>query len=47
MIIVLVEITKRFSWRCYLWMIKGKGIVIGLSILPVKLIGGEMTGFLE
>jgi hypothetical protein len=47
MIIVLVKITKRFSWRCYLWMIKGNGIMIGLSILPVKLIGGEMTGFLE
>jgi hypothetical protein len=28
-------------------MIKGNGIMIGLSILPVKLIGGEMTGFLE
>jgi hypothetical protein len=47
MITVLVEIRKIFSWRCYLWMTQGKGIVIGLSILSVKVISGEMTGFLE
>jgi hypothetical protein len=47
MIIMLVEIRKRFSWRCYLWMNQGKGIVIGLSIFSVKVISGEMTGFLE
>jgi hypothetical protein len=28
-------------------MTQDKGIVIGLSILPVKVISGEMTGFLE
>jgi hypothetical protein len=44
---VLVEIRKRFSWRYYLWMAQGKGIVIGLSILPVKVISGEITEFLE
>jgi hypothetical protein len=32
MIIVLVEIRKRFSWRSRLWMAQGKGIMIGLSI---------------
>jgi hypothetical protein len=47
MIIVLVKMRKTFSWRCYLWMTQDKGIVIGLSILPVKVISGEMTGFLE
>jgi hypothetical protein len=30
------------------WQIaQGKGIYIGLSILPVKVISGEMIGFLE
>jgi hypothetical protein len=47
MIIVLVEIRKIFSWRCCLWMTQGKGIVIGLSILPVKVISGEMTELLD
>jgi hypothetical protein len=47
MIIGLVEIRKRFSWRYCLWMAQGKGIVVGLSILLVKVISGEMTGFLE
>jgi hypothetical protein len=47
MIIVLVEIRKIFSWRYCLWMAQGKGIMIGLSILPVKVISGEITGFLE
>jgi hypothetical protein len=47
MIIVLVEIRKRFSWRYCLWIAQGKGIVIGLSILPVRVISGEMIGFLE
>jgi hypothetical protein len=47
MIIVLVEIKKRFSWRYCVWMAQGKGIVIELSILPVKVISGEMTVFLE
>jgi hypothetical protein len=28
-------------------MTQGKGIVIGLSILPVKVISGEMTGILK
>jgi hypothetical protein len=45
MIIVLVEIRKIFFWSCYLWMTQDKGIVIGFSILPVKVISGEMTGF--
>jgi hypothetical protein len=47
MIIVLVEIRKIFSWRYCIWMAQGKGIVIELSILPVKVISGEMTEFLE
>jgi hypothetical protein len=47
MIIVLVEIRTKFSRRCRLWMAQGKGILIGLSILLVKVINGEMTGFLE
>jgi hypothetical protein len=47
MTIVLVEIRKRFSWRCCLWMTQGKGIVIGLSILPAKVSSGEMTELLE
>jgi hypothetical protein len=47
MIIVLVEIRKRFSCRYCLWMTQDKGIMIGLSILPVKVISGEMTGLLE
>jgi hypothetical protein len=38
MIIVLAEIRKRFSWRYCLWMAQGKGIVIVLSILPIKVI---------
>jgi hypothetical protein len=46
-IIVLVETRKKISWRCCLWMTQGKGIVIGLSILPVKVISGEMTELLE
>jgi hypothetical protein len=45
MIIVLVKIRKIFSWRYCLWMAQDKGILIGLSILPVKVISGEMTGF--
>jgi hypothetical protein len=44
---VLVEIRKSFSWRCFFWMTQVKGIVIGFSILPVKVISGEMTGLLE
>jgi hypothetical protein len=28
-------------------MTQSKGIVIGLSILPVKVISGELTGLLE
>jgi hypothetical protein len=47
MIIVLVEIRKRFSWRYCLWMAQGKDTLIELSILPVKVISGEMTEFLE
>jgi hypothetical protein len=47
MIIVLAKISKRFSWRCCLWMTQGKCIVIELSILPVKVISREMTGLLE
>jgi hypothetical protein len=47
MVIVLVKIRKRFSRRCYLWMTQDKGIVIGFSILPIKVISGEMTGLLE
>jgi hypothetical protein len=44
---VLVEIRKRFSWRCYLWMTQGKGIFIGFSLLLIKMISGEMTRLLE
>jgi hypothetical protein len=47
MIIVLVKIRKIFSQRCCLWMTQGKDIVIGFSILPVKVISEEMTGLLE
>jgi hypothetical protein len=47
MVIVLVEIRKSFFRRCYFWMTQGKGIMIGFSILPVKVISGEMTGLLE
>jgi hypothetical protein len=47
MIIVLVKIRKIFFWRCCLWMTQGKGIVIGLSILTVKVISGEMIELLE
>jgi hypothetical protein len=47
MIIVLVNIRKRFCQRCCLWMGQGKGILIGFSILSVKVISGEMTGLLE
>jgi hypothetical protein len=47
MIIVLVKIRKRFSWRYCLWIAQDKDIVIGLSILPIKVISEEMTGFLE
>jgi hypothetical protein len=47
MIIVLVETRKIFFWRYCLWIAQGKGIMIGLSILPVKVISGEMTEFLE
>jgi hypothetical protein len=47
MIIVLVEIRKIFSWRYCLWMTQGKGIMIELSILPIKVISEEMAGFLE
>jgi hypothetical protein len=47
MIIVLVEIRKGFSYRYCIWMTQDKGIMIGLSILSVKVISGEMTGLLE
>jgi hypothetical protein len=47
MIIVLVKIRKRFSRGCYLWMTQDKGILISFSILPVKVISGEMTELLE
>jgi hypothetical protein len=47
MTVVLVEIRKIFSWRYCLWMTQGKGIGIGLSFLPVKVISEEMTEFLE
>jgi hypothetical protein len=47
MIIVLVEISKRFYWRYCLWMAQGKGILIGLSILPIKVISREVIGVLE
>jgi hypothetical protein len=47
MLIVLVEIRKSFSRRCCFWMTQGKGIVIGFSILLVKVISGEMTELLE
>jgi hypothetical protein len=47
MLIVLVEIRKSFSQRCHFWMAQGKDIVIGFSILPVKVISGEMTRLLE
>jgi hypothetical protein len=47
MIIVLVEIRKGFSCRYCIWMTQDKGIMIGLSILSVKVISGEMTGLLE
>jgi hypothetical protein len=44
---VLVEIRKRFCWRYYVQMARGNGIVVELSILLIKVISGEMTGFLE
>jgi hypothetical protein len=44
---MLVEIRKRFSWSYCVWMAQGKGSVIGLSILPVKVISGEMARILE
>jgi hypothetical protein len=47
MIIVLVKISKRFYWRYCLWMAQGKGILIGLSILPIKVISREVIGVLE
>jgi hypothetical protein len=47
MVIVLVEIRKSFSQRCYFWMTQDKCIVIEFSILPVKVISGEMTELLE
>jgi hypothetical protein len=47
MIIVLVGLRKRFSWRYCLWVAQGKGSVIGLSILLVNVISGEITDFLE
>jgi hypothetical protein len=47
MLIVLVEIRKSYSRRCCFWMTQDKGIVIEFSILPVKVISGEMTGLLE
>jgi hypothetical protein len=47
MVIVLLKIRKRFSRRCCLWMTQGKGILIGFSILLVKVISGEMIGLLE
>jgi hypothetical protein len=46
MVIVLVEIRKSLSRRCWFWMTQGKGIMIGF-FLPVKVISGEMTGLLE
>jgi hypothetical protein len=47
MLIVLVEIRKSYSWRCCFWLTQGKGIVIEFSILPVKVISGEIAGLLE
>jgi hypothetical protein len=47
MIIVLVKIRKKISRGCYLWMTQDKGILISFSILPVKVISGEMTELLE
>jgi hypothetical protein len=47
MVIVLVKIRKSFFQRCCFWMTQGKGIVIGFSILLVKVISGEMTVLLE
>jgi hypothetical protein len=47
MVIVLVEIRKRFSERCCLWMTQGKCIFIWFFILPVKVISREMTELLE
>jgi hypothetical protein len=44
---VLVEIRKYFSQRCFLWTTQGEGIVIGFSILVVKVISEEMTGLIE
>jgi hypothetical protein len=36
-----------FSDMLLIWMTQGKCILIGFSILPVKVISGEMTGLLE
>jgi hypothetical protein len=47
MVVVLVEVRKRFSPRCCLWMTQGKGIFIGFSILPVNVISREMTELLQ
>jgi hypothetical protein len=47
MVVVLVEIRKIFSWRCCSWMTQDKCIFIGFSILPIKVINGEMTELLE
>jgi hypothetical protein len=47
MVVVLDEIRKILSQRYCLLITKGKGIFIGFSILPVKVISGEMTGLLE
>jgi hypothetical protein len=46
-VVVLVEIRKIFSQKCCLWMTQGKCIFIEFSILPVKVISGEMTRLLE
>jgi hypothetical protein len=47
MVILLVEIRKYFSQRCFLWMTQSKGIVIGFFILLIKVISEEMTGLIE
>jgi hypothetical protein len=44
---VLVEIRKIFSRRYCLWMTQAKGIFIGFSILPVKVISRQITRLLE
>jgi hypothetical protein len=38
---------EKFFLEMLLWMTQSKGIVIGFSISPVKVISGEMAGLLE